>query len=343
MRRFWLILTLCGASFLALHFQLSSNTSDSDLLDHLAQTTAQSPSKEAMDSAVENWSECVDEQTSDFFQCASWEADGIKFVSLGIVKDDWVTPFVKSSFLRVAPDDKRVVLHLSGGTDLYPVSSLPDNRIAGYQAFYEAGYQVYSIGYWGTAFRTTLETQEIELAERDFFTAYEYLHENCDCEPLIVVESLGAGILFHHMKKRALAKYKFLAISPVLDGIEHAAEYYDSESSRRTNRFALAKSSYYTQSGDIYFDYVGWRIVNTTNHLKAFSEGIDSSITGISDTHSCSRVLVGGDDPLNQEKSKQYPAFILRINGAGHALFDEAPLAVSGAVENFLRCANTRG
>jgi hypothetical protein len=305
----------------------------SELMRHFQPSVSQ----KAADRAAVAWPECMARVGKTPYSCSKWNENSVNFNLTGIRGNDGsVTPVIESYIDRGSRNDQ-VIIHLTGGTDLSAYSYYNDARTSAMSNFHSRDFRIVSIGYWGTNFRTNLLKNEIFYAAKDFANVYNHYSETCKCKPGVVAESLGAAILFHYLNTNEDETVNFVAISPVLDGIESAVNYFKSE--KTTGPIATSRTSnVYELQDDGEFKRIGKRLVGSLDHLSSFAGDVDTKYNFLRKRPKCLTFVVGELDPLNAEFDFwKYPE-IVRIEGMDHGLSDLKSPTVEKVLVDFVQC-----
>ena len=308
-------------------------------LEELKGKFTQNEGQRSAKAASDNWPYCEQKLNHPSRVCSDWAEGGVRF-NLRAIRGRFgeIVP-VFESWSEKHASRNGVVVHLSGGTDLPPYSNLSDIRTAAFEVFHSRSYAIASLGYWGTDFRTTLEKNEILRASRDVEAAIGYYSDNCDCVPIIIAESLGAAVVFHYLSTEDALPVHLLAISPVMNGLGDAIEYYD-ESSATTGSFSLKTTRVYRVEEGARAVFVTKRLVSSLDHLKRFA-GIQNTTPDARLLESrCPTFIVGREDPLNHGFRQWNLSSVTIVEGAEHDLFSANTPELRDAFLQFLRCTD---
>lgn len=297
-----------------------------------------SPNIASAAEALYKWEDCAGQREESIHVCHEWDGDKIAFKLVSIGERSLTTPAIESKRLgnrRVG----RVVIHLTGGPDLPPFATESDNRSKPLSEFHDQNFTLVSVGYWGTSVRTVFEDGEIVLAAQDFENILRNYRIECGCEPLVIAESLGANILFYYLNENPNSKVQFLAVSPAIMGITHAVESIEDHRQPSDLNVNSRSSILYSRNNDGSFVRVGFRLINSFEHLRRFAEGQDTTIPTIQTEYGCSKILIGRDDELNAGLDRNHDRRITSIDKAGHDLYEDQPLVVQSILREFIQCA----
>lgn len=288
--------------------------------------------------AVKNWPICLTNHTSDRNRCMDWSDDNLNF-SLIAVKDSsgFFTPLIESS-IRAKVDRNKVIIHLSGGTDLPPFGHSDDHRADALEFFHTRGYLFSSVGYWGSRFRTNLQKSEIDLATRDLKSALDYYRTNCSCNPIIVAESLGASILFNYMIKYSDFELRFIAVAPGMLGVPYSIRHFRIASSSQELALERATAYIYSIADSGPEQFVKRRTVRPIEHLEAFAFQRETAPPQSLLNSECPRFIIGSNDPQNADFEERHLPSIIEIEGAEHDVYREDTDTLRRAFARAMSC-----
>lgn len=315
----------------------NSRADDRDLAE-LKKMFTPSAGERAADRAAINWPECADRTDESSKICALWRDNDLDF-SLKAVKNHQggPIPVVESKLINNESNNK-IAIHLTGGTDLPVYSFYSDSRTQYNLFFHKNGYKIVSVAYWGTNFRTNLMESEIVFAVNDFQTVYDSYARSCHCEPIVIAESLGAAILFNFLKKNESKKINFLAISPVMNGIDDAISYYKNQETPNKFVNSAKTSNVYALGSEGKYHRIGKRMINSLDHLSSFVGAESTKFDFGTSMPTCFNFLIGTNDPLNAKFNEWDRAGVMKISNAGHDLAGAKSPELQSVFADFIEC-----
>lgn len=294
--------------------------------------------------AAKDWSNCLTSEAPGSLNssvCSAWEENGLEFRLNRIDANDWASVPSIESLVAGSIEADKVVIHLSGGTDLPPFAYAADYRSDAFSYFHSRGYLFASIGYWGSRFRTNLQENEIDLAARDLRNALSYYRQRCACEPLVIGESLGAAIVFHYMRTYKDLNLDFLAISPVMLGISYAVSHFKTIRSSEELSREFATAYIYRSPDSEPEQFVGTRLIQPIRHLEAFAVERDTTPLDEMLNSQCPSFIIGENDPQNSGFDQWDLASIVAIENAGHDVFSGNTGKLHSVFETAIECIST--
>ncbi len=205
----------------------------------------------------DDWFSCRERYLSDAHKaedrvvCQTTTAQGITSTLIALKKDGDRVPVVESR-LAGTPENSNDIVDIDGGPGgetFHIGSAMTKDEIdklrrmgvnvtgeAGtspYHMLLERGFTVASVGYGATRIRTLNARDEIEVAIGDVRTAIDFYRDKNGAEPALIMSSLGNHIALGTLGKNRLGGMNFLALVPVMDGLQHHLRQQGSTHPRR--------------------------------------------------------------------------------------------------------------
>lgn len=295
----------------------------------------QSAAERFAEEATEDWPQCA-EGTDEI--CASWSEEGFDFSLVAIRSGDGETPVIESTLPGKAIEG-RVLIHLTGGPMGPTISGGRDWRTELFEDFYNSGFTIASVGYWGTRFRTMVVRNEITYAGKDLARVYDHYKSACDCEPSILATSFGAGVALYSLREGEIpSDAPVLLLSPVLPGFKALARRNRQEVTDREREVSFTRTFLYHRSEDGGISIVGPRIVQNYRVNEAYARDHRTDYDSEIFTGLCSKAMVGLDDFRMLDFDRWGDPKIIAIEGAGHNLAEDAPTQLSATIRSFMDC-----
>jgi len=322
---------LCGCS------QPQSDSVE-EALAELDQRFPISESRVAATDAIEGWSDCLQDPARAYSKCADWNEGGISYSLRPITAPSgWVVPIIESSIVPKHKPD-HVIIHLTGGPGSSPYAAFNDLRRPVYQFLKEQGYLVASIGYWGTNFRTTLQDGEVKLATQDLADTIEFYKQECRCAPIIIAESMGAGVTFNYLNEGGSIPNFALFIAPVMHGLDSAIEIFEREQADGGGFGTWATTRIYNLEGSRSESFVRKKMVDTGLHLSRFVVGGETSPSEQLIQSKCLTFVIGEHDRLNLEFTERTLPSVSVVKDAHHDVFENNERVIINLMTEIFRC-----
>lgn len=309
-----------------------------------------------------DWINCLkriaaDRSDAGRTECESWSYQGMTSTLAALRQDDYFVPVIET---QIDGSDKKLgtVLHLVGGTggQIFETNPAPPPEViesfksidgAEYRGvtespvmvFLEAGYTIASVGYWGTAFRTTDTPDEIDLAVQDVRIAWDFYENSSSAEPVLLTESLGNHIALEALGGGKLETLQNLANVPAIDGIQHMVEVYQREVPVEDRDGKFTNFNIFAERGGRYV-FSERRMLSVDRVTQQFVGRKDLPLRDIRPKRACSRTILGSKDYRTRrylKVTKELPEHIIVLN-ADHDVAKDAPEEERAIYQKFVDC-----
>ena len=178
------------------------------------------------------------------------------------------------------------------------------------------GFTIASVGYWGTRMRTLNEPNEIELAVRDVRLVINYYRKTMGEEPPLITASLGNHLVLGAIGKHRLENANVLALVPVMDGLQQDIKRFRAEVKRtgadnKPSQVFRFFNIYARSDKGVVFDH--WGALLSRDFTTQFIGDLDYRWRDVSLTASCSKLILGSEDPRTEAylaANNNLPSFI---------------------------------
>ncbi|WP_435416992.1 hypothetical protein WAB17_08825 [Parerythrobacter aurantius] len=299
--------------------------------------------------------------------CKTWTSDGYTSELVALSMDDLLVPVIETRSNASAKNE--VVVEVTGGpggglfyVDPNRLEDIEKFRKLGmklngldrfniYTQFLDRGYTIASVGYWGTNIRTLNVAGEMELAMDEVRSTVDFYRDSDGIDPPLILTSLGNHLALGALGKERLEGMQFLALVPVMDGLQHHLSRVDEEEKEPRAR-ADAKGSFYgnwttfniykEDGGNLKFDRA--QMLDMASYVPQFVDRFDYPWKAVTPASSCSRLILGDRDPRTREylaANNELPRFVT-ILPAEHDLFVSSPYDMSLIFEEYADCLSAR-
>jgi len=206
----------------------------------------------------------------------------------------------------------------------------------------QRGFTIASLGYWGMSIRTLNEHDEIELAVQDVRLALNYYRDQLGKDPPLITASLGNHLVLGAIGQNRLENADVLALVPVMDGLQHhvsrfVPEMVKIEADGGHQGYAFYNVYTRTDNG-VEFDHS--RALRTRDFAVQFFGDADYGWRDVSLSGSCSKVILGSEDPRTKaylEAHNDLPSFI-EVWDSGHDIVQDAPEQTRRTYADYANC-----
>lgn len=296
--------------------------------------------------------------------CKTSSTTGLTSELIALKIDDQIVPVIESRLTDAEPGP--VVVDITGGPGGEPFAvddTLTDKQIAemrdlginvngqdwhaSYVRLLERGFTIASIGYWGTSFRTLNSPDEIQLAIREVRTVIDHYRNRDGAEPALLTTSLGNHLVLGALGKERLKAMNFLALVPVMDGLQHHLRRVARETAdARTKAKATGEPYGHWAVFHLYSEAKGEkefrevRMLPTHDLFPRYAGAADFPWSAIRPRSPCARIILGNKDPRTRgylAARDKLPPFIT-VLASNHDLFADAPKEMRAIFDQYADC-----
>lgn len=331
---------------------------------------AMTRSNEPRSGLASDWLQCLKRQKEGMRTpatrtiCKTTTTTGLTSELIALKVGDQIVPVIESRLADAEPGPVLVDITGGPGGEPYAVDdALTDRQIAemrdlgikvngqdwhaSYVRLLERGFTIASIGYWGTSFRTLNSPDEIQLAIREVRTVIDHYRNRDGAEPALLTTSLGNHLALGALGEERLEAMNFLALVPVMDGLQHHLRRVERETAEARAR---AKAT-----GEPYGDWTVFHLYSEANGEKEFGQvrmlpvhdffpryagAADFPWSAVRPTGPCARIILGSKDPRTRgylSARDELPQFVT-VLASDHDPFADAPKEMHAVFNQYADC-----
>lgn len=340
--------------------------------DNILKEMVRSRKGEPSSGIASDWHDCLNRLNDPGVKparksCKAWTSDGYTSELVALMIDDLAVPVIETRSNAYAK--REVVVEVTGGPggELFYVdpSRKEDiqkfrklgmkinglDRFNIYTQFLDRGYTIASVGYWGTNIRTLNVPGEMELAMDEVRSTVDFYRDSEGVDPPLILTSLGNHLALGALGKDRLQRMQFLALVPVMDGLQHHLARVEKED-RERRAVAEAKGEFYGnwKTFNIYKEEGGRpkfersQMLDMASYVPQFVDRFDYPWKAVTPASSCSRLILGDRDPRTREylaANNELPRFVT-VLPAEHDLFVSSPDDMRLIFEEYADCLSAR-
>ncbi|KPF61834.1 alpha/beta fold hydrolase [Porphyrobacter sp. AAP60] len=317
-----------------------------------------------------DWLECLKRQKEGGGSratrtiCKASTTNGLTSELVALKVDDQIVPVIENRLAGAKPGP--VIVDIIGGPGGKPfaVDDAPtDKQIAemreagftingidwhaSYVSLLERGFTIASVGYWGTGLRTLNAPDEMQLAIREVRTVIDHYRDRDGAEPALLTTSLGNHLALGAMGEKRLEAMNFLALVPVMDGLQHHLRRAEREMAEARNKAKASGEPYgkwtffhlYKETkGGKDFDHV--RMLPLHDFFPLYAGAADFPWGAVGPIGPCSRIILGSKDPRTRDylaARDDLPQFVT-VLASDHDLFADAPQEMRAIFDRYADC-----